>query len=273
MENRIGRLLGSGGTSQVYEWDTDQVIKIYKAHVDDNVINNERYIGELLNKFILDIPKLLGSTFIKEKQALIYERIQGNVFADPLLHGCYEIRMAYQYAKMHYEIHKKITTELPSLHEMLRQRILSLQDKLEELQEGLLDSLLRLLDRIPHGQRLCHGDFQPFNIIGDETGYRVIDWNGACFGNPCLDVAWSYMTLNSPVVDHLLSDAIARVFRKFNEDYLLHYCDLSGINRQKILECIPIVAARRLHDNVYHDNGTAKIEKDWLYGLLETVSF
>jgi hypothetical protein len=271
--NRIGKLLGSGGTSDVYEWEEDSVIKIYKPHVDDNVINNERFIGELLNKFSLDIPKLIGSVCIKDRQALIYERVQGEIFGQLLLLGVYDKRMAYQYARMHYEIHKKTISVLPSLHEMLKKRILTLRDKLEDKRIGMLEGklvpLLNLLEHIPLKQNLCHGDFQPLNIIGNDNEYRVIDWNGACSGNPILDVAWSYMTLLSPVVDHLLSESVAKVFREFNEDYLHNYCELSGIHKQQIIDCLPIVAARRLYDNVFNGNETSKLELDWLYRLVE----
>lgn len=31
--------------------------------------------------------------------------------------------------------------------------------------------------------------------------YVAIDWNGSCSGNPLLDVVWSYLTLNSPVIE------------------------------------------------------------------------
>jgi thiamine kinase-like enzyme len=269
MEDKIGKLLGSGGTSNVYEWGDAYVIKIYKPHVEDSVIDNEKNIGELLNRCSLSIPKLVGSIHIEGKLALIYERVEGEIYAKPLLDGHYEQRLAYSYARMHYELHKNIITELPSLHEMLKYRILSLSEKLEDKREGKTASLLRLLENIPHGQTLCHGDFQPLNIIGDDNEYRVIDWNGACSGNPIFDVAWSYMTLLSPVVDHLLSESVAKVFREFNEDYLHNYCDLSGIHKQQIIDCLPIVAARRLYDNVFNGNETSKLELDWLYRLVE----
>lgn len=268
MENKIGNLLGSGGTSNVYEWGEAYVIKMFKPHVEDSVINNEKNIGKLLNRFSLSIPKLVGSIDNEGKLALIYERVEGEIFAKPLLDGDYQQRLAHSYARMHYEIHKKVITELPSLHEMLKYRILSLKDRLGDKPIGKAEALLHLLENIPIGQSLCHGDYQPLNIIGEDNEYRVIDWNGACSGNPILDVAWSYMTLLSPAVDHLLSESAAKVFREFNEDYLQSYCEMSGIQKQQIIDCLPIVAARRLYDNIFNGNEISKLEMDWLYSLI-----
>ena len=61
MEKILGKQVGSGGTSNVYEWGDTEVIKIYKPHIEDNVIDNEMHIGQLLNRFLLNIPKYMGS--------------------------------------------------------------------------------------------------------------------------------------------------------------------------------------------------------------------
>ena len=81
MESMIGKQVGSGGTSTVYEWGNSEVIKIYKSHITDEVIKNEEYIGEILNKFSLEIPKYKRTIEIHGKKALIYERVNGRVLA------------------------------------------------------------------------------------------------------------------------------------------------------------------------------------------------
>ncbi len=265
MIDEIGKELGSGGASNVYEWGDKEVVKVYKPHVTDDVIDNELYIGQILNNHVFAAPKLIGLTNIDGKKALIYERIPGKIMAEPLLRGVYQTELATKFAQMHYDIHQKIINELPSQYDFLRNRIVELKSILADKAELLLE----LLDTMPKGNTLCHGDYQPLNIIGEDNEYRVIDWNGACLGNPLLDVAWTYMTLSSPAIKHVLQESIAELFADLAKDYVTCYCKLSGIQEEDIFRCLPITAARRLYDNNQQDTEISRSERAWLLKLME----
>ncbi len=267
MEDKMGNELGSGGTSNVYEWGENEVIKVYKPHVTDDVIDNELYIGQILNHHSLEIPRLIGSINMNDKKALIYERISGTIMAEPILQGEYKTELAYKFAQTHYDIHQKIIIELPSQYDFLKNRIVELKSILGDKTE----LLLKLLDRIPRGNMLCHGDYQPLNIIGEGNKYRVIDWNGACSGNPVLDVAWTYMTLSSPAIKHVLQEPLWELVFNFAQDYVTCYCMLSGIQQEDIFRCLPITAARRLYDNNQQDNEISRNERPWLLNLIELI--
>lgn len=264
MDIVLGKHIGSGGTSNVYEWGDTEVIKIYKPHIEENVIDNEMYIGQILNRFSLNIPKYIGSIDYCGKRALIYERICGKIMAEPLLQGNYETELANKFAQMHYDIHKKTLNELPTQYDFLKNRMLELSNVLGDKTTYLID----LLDSLPKENKLCHGDYQPLNIIGEDNKYIVIDWNGACSGNPILDVAWSYMTLNSPIIKSLLGAFVSEIFANFAKDYLSYYCNLSGIKQEHILMCLPIAASRRLYDNTMCDNENSRLEREWLFRMI-----
>ena len=56
----------------------------------------------------------------------------------------------------------------------------------------------RLKDRAkPDGDRLCHGDFHPMNILGDVSQPVIIDWPDARRGDPAADVCRSYLLMRS----------------------------------------------------------------------------
>lgn len=268
MKNNIGKELGSGGTSKVYEWGENEVIKVYKPHVTDDVIENEMYIGQILNHHSLAIPKLIDSINMDGKKALIYERIFGKIMAEPILQGVYNTELVHKFAQMHYDIHQKKISELPLQYDFLKNRMIELKSVLGDKTE----LLLKLLDSIPRESVLCHGDYQPFNIIGEGNEYRVIDWNGACLGNPILDVAWTYMTLSSPAIKQVLQEAIGELVYKLAKDYVTCYCELSGIQQEDIFRCLPITAARRLHDNNQQDNEISRSERPWLLKLIENIN-
>ena len=104
---------------------------------------------------------------------------------------------------------------------------------------GVLEVVGRLLD-MSEGDRLCHGDFHPINVLGQTSQPMVIDWPDACCGDPAADVCRSYLLLK------LHAEDIA-------EPYLDTYCGTSNMPRTKILDWLPYVAAARLAEDVPDD--------------------
>lgn len=74
---------------------------------------------------------------------------------------------------------------LPSLHDQLRPRV----EEAADLPDDLREESLRLLDELPPGDRLCHGDLHLGNVLGSWTAPMVIDWADAARGDPVADVA------------------------------------------------------------------------------------
>ena len=82
---------------------------------------------------------------------------------------------------------------------------------------------------------MCHGDFQPSNVIiaKDGTPY-IVDWAHATQGNASADVATTYLMF--------YLDGKQRLAEK----YLRTYCLKSDTAIQYVQKWIPIVAASRL---------------------------
>jgi hypothetical protein len=83
-----------------------------------------------------------------------------------------------------------------------------------------------------------------------------------------LDVAWTYLTLSSPLIKAVYGVEIANAMISFNENYLNQYCNLSNIKRTEIINCLPIVAVRRLCDHLTCGNETSVFEVEWLKDLI-----
>jgi hypothetical protein len=100
--------------------------------------------------------------------------------------------------------------------------------------------LLRLLDGLPDGDRLCHNDYHPRNILFDGKDHTVIDWDSATIGDPAGDVAHSYaVTLMS---SKMLADA-----------YLDRYLETTGMDPERVERWLPLHALE-LYD-VLKDDG------------------
>ena len=108
------------------------------------------------------------------------------------------------------------------------------------LDEQLKQALLGRLAGMPGGDRLCHGDFHPVNVLGQNSLPMVIDWPDACCGDPAADVCRSYLLLK------LHAEDIA-------EPYLDAYCNITNTPRANILDWLRYVAAARLAEDVPDD--------------------
>jgi fructosamine-3-kinase len=122
-----------------------------------------------------------------------------------------------------------------------------------EVQWGPSDDQIELA-AMPDGDRLCHGDLHPLNILGDVDKPMIVDWPDACRGDPAADVCRSYVLLT------LHASELAA-------PYLHAYCRLGKISRQAILDWLPYVAAAKLAEKV---PGEADGLREILRGLLPT---
>ena len=74
---------------------------------------------------------------------------------------------------------------LPDLREKLARQI----NSITELDASQRYELLTRLESMPHHSKLCHGDFNPSNIIVGKNGkMTVVDWAHATQGNASADV-------------------------------------------------------------------------------------
>lgn len=83
--------------------------------------------------------------------------------------------------------------ELPAMRDVLRQRIDLAQSF--GLTRDLASFALAMLDAVPDGDRLCHGDFHPGNLLLVAGEPTLIDWTNASRGDPTGDVARAWVIL------------------------------------------------------------------------------
>src|SRR5277367_6330610 len=141
-----------------------------------------------------------------------------------------------QMALLHLRIHNCQAAHFASVNARLAANIRQTVMLGEARQKALLEGLAAL----PEGDRLCHGDFHPMNILGSPGREMVVDWLDASRGDPAADVCRSYV-LMKPSCPELAELASA---------YLAIYSELSGVGKERILRWLPFVAAARLAEGV-----------------------
>ncbi len=104
----------------------------------------------------------------------------------------------------------------------------------EQLDDGTRYNLLSALSGMPKHIKLCHGDFEPDNIIVTENGVMyVVDWVHASQGNASADVARTYLLLS------LKNE-------KWADMYLDLFCKKTNTDKRYVQGWLPIVAAAQL---------------------------
>ncbi len=116
-------------------------------------------------------------------------------------------------------------------------------------------NLLQLIDALPDGDRLCHNDYHPRNILFDGEKYTVIDWDSATIGDPAGDVAHSYAVT-------LMSD------EQLANEYLDRYLRESDMDPARVWQWLPLHAIE-LYDVLKNDG---KPYKDVLVPLFERLA-
>ena len=210
-------------TKTVYK-DNDKTIKYFienysKADILNEALNQAR-VEEGTD---LNIPKLIEISKIDNRWALVSEYIEGTTLAKLMEENPdKEDEYLNKFIDIQLNILSKTVKHLNKMKDKYKDKINSLND----ITDNVRYELLQRLDGMKNHEKLCHGDFNPSNIIIKENGeVYIIDWSHVTVGNASSDAANTYMY--------------------FAKKYLDKFIEKSGIERTLILRWLPIVAASR----------------------------
>ena len=132
------------------------------------------------------------------------------------------------FVALQMEVHSKKCPKLNKLKDKWNGKI----SESKELNATTRYELDARLDSLPKHRKLCHGDFNPSNVvIKPDGGYAVLDWAHATQGNASADVARTYLLF------WLNGDMDGA------EQYLDLFCKKSDTAKQYVQKWLPIVAA------------------------------
>lgn len=206
----------------------DKVVKLFDEHYSKSDILNEALNQARVEETGLNIPKLLEVTKIDGKWAIILEHIEGETLEELMKkHPEKEDEYLNMFVDLQIQVHSKKAPLLNKLKDKMNRKI----------EETTLNATTRYelhtrLDSMPKHTKVCHGDFNPSNIIisKDGTAY-IIDWAHATQGNASADVARTYLLF-------YLSGK-----KDLAEKYMNMFCEKTDTAKQYIQKWIPIVAA------------------------------
>jgi aminoglycoside phosphotransferase (APT) family kinase protein len=228
--------LGRGKEAEIFEYGS-KVAKLYAPGGRKEAAFREAAILAGLEGAGLPVPIVWGVQRIDQRWRLVMDRVSGASFAERMRQDHLTIpAWLEEMVQLHLRIHAHAAVRLGSMTTRLASNIRNAA----ALDPSLRTTLLARLPSMQAGDRLCHGDFHPMNILGEPTEAVMIDWLDATSGDPAADVCRSYLLLqlNWPDI------AVA---------YVDTYCRTAGISRRRVFRWLPFLAASRLTENVPHE--------------------
>ena len=212
----------------------DNCVKLFSEDFSKIDVLNEALNQARVEQLDLNVPKIKEVTMIDGKWAIISEYIEGKTLKE-LMEENPEKHDQYMdlFVNVQLEILSKRCLLLNKIKDKMKRKI-----SLTSLDETVKYDLCTRLDGTPRHSKLCHGDFNPANIIiTPENKIYIIDWAHVTQGNASADAARTYLIFKLHKRD------------KEAEKYLDLFCSKSGISKQNVQLWMPIVAASQLVKN------------------------
>ena len=247
---KLDRIIAVRNNKTVYR-DGELCMKVFDTNYSKADVLNEALNQARVEETGLNIPKIHEVTVIDGKWTIVSDYIKGKTLQQ-LMDEHPEKKDEYLnlFVDLQLEMHSKSCPLLTKLRDKMKRKISQ-----TDFDATTRYELHSRLDAMPKHNKLCHGDFNPSNIIitDDGTPY-IIDWSHATQGNASADVARTYLLfwLNGDI--------------EGAKKYLELFCRKSNTARQYVQKWMPIVAASQ------SVKGNEK-EREFLHGWVNVVDY
>jgi hypothetical protein len=230
----IGEIVGRGAVADIHVYGT-HVLKLYHADRPKADAFVEASLMAIVGMHRLPMPQVHEVGRHGGRWGLVMDRALGSTLgeralADPaLMPACLD-----EMVRLHLLLHAITETRLRPLKSKVAANI----SRTPLLAAPLKQRLLERLAALPDGDRLCHGDFHPLNLMGEPGNCLIVDWLDASCGPPAADACRSYLLLRQGAPGGI-ADA-----------YLARYAAAGGMSTGDILAWLPCMAAARLTEGM-----------------------
>lgn len=239
------KVIGVRTDKTVYK-DGDLTIKVFNEDYSKANVLNEALNQARVEETGLNIPKVVEVKKIEGKWAIVSTFVSGKTLAKLMEENPDKLEEYLNlFVDLQLEVHSKKAPLLNKLKDKMNRKI----------SETDLDATTRYelhtrLESMPKHTKVCHGDFNPSNIIiGDDGTAYILDWSHATQGNASADVARTYLLF-------WLEGNI-----KAADMYLDLFCKKSDTAKQYVQQWLPIVAASQL---VKHNDKEREFLLNWI---------
>lgn len=246
----LDRIIAVRNHKTVYR-DGELCMKVF-----DETYSKADILAEALNQARVEetglaIPQIREVTVTEGKWTIITDFIRGKTLAQLMTeHPEKKEDWLQMLVNIQLEVLSKTCPLLPKLRDKMDRKI-----SMTDFDATTRYELHTRLDSMPKHAKLCHGDFNPSNIIISDDGKPyILDWAHATQGNASADAARTYLLF------WLAGDIDGA------ERYLKLFCIKSDTAKQYVQKWMPIVAASQTL------KGNEK-EREFLHSWVDVVDY
>lgn len=224
---KLDNIIATTNNKTIYR-DGDVVIKVFENVYSKADVLNEALGHARVEETGLNVPQLIEVLKIDGKWAIVSEFVEGKTLAALMEENPDKLDEYLElFVKLQMEMHTKRAPLLNKLKDKMNRKI----------SESDIDATTRYdlhtrLEGMPKHVKVCHGDFNPSNIIITPEGVPyILDWSHVTQGNASADVARTYLLFCLAGKEDIA------------KKYLDLFCKLSDTARQYVQKWMPIVAA------------------------------
>lgn len=206
----------------------DTAIKVFDPVFSKADVLNEALNQSRVEETALNIPKIIEIKKTDGKWAIVSEFVEGKTLQSLMDENPdKEDEYLSLFVDLQTSVHQKNCPMLNMLTEKMQRKISS-----SSFDATVRYELHTRLASMPKHTKLCHGDFNPSNIIvkSDGSAY-ILDWAHATQGNASADVARTYLLF------------CLEGKKRLGDKYLKLFCKKTDTAMQYVQKWMPIVAA------------------------------
>jgi aminoglycoside phosphotransferase (APT) family kinase protein len=250
--------IAEGREAEMFAWEEGTILRLLRNPNAQRQNQWQAAAIEAARSRGVRVPAVHSLTTVEGRPGMVMERIDG---PDLLTLIGRRPWMVFWVGRVTGEVHAQLhearaPSIIPALRATLKQRV----ESCDRLPQHLARFALETLDGLPDGDSLCHGDFNPANMMMSQGTPVVIDWTNATRGDPTADYVRTWLTLRlgepppgtsiilrlmSLVGRNLLTSAYVRSYRRERP------LDMDLVSRWEIP-----VAAARLGDGIEEETSS-----------------
>lgn len=224
---KLDNIIAQTKHKKIYR-DGNKCVKVFDSDFSKADVLNEALNIARIEEIGLNTPKFIEVTKIDNQWAIAYEFVEGVTLAELMKKNPEKID---EYLELMVDTQLLIQSKNCPLLNKLKDKM-NRKISMSDLDATTRYELHTRLEGMPKHNKVCHGDFNPSNIIIKEDGSAfVVDWAHATQGNASADAARTYL------IFCLNND------KETADKYLDLFCKKSDTAKQYVQKWMPIVAA------------------------------
>jgi Ser/Thr protein kinase RdoA (MazF antagonist) len=194
MSGSLGEKIGEGAFADVHAWAPGRVVKLFKAGIARRTVRHEAHMTRVAFAAGAPAPEAFEEVTLEGRFGYVMARLEGPTLRDLLRSGAVtSLEAGTILATLGMTIHR--TPPPPEVLFLRDWMDHSMRGAGDRIPEHIAAGVLRLIERLPPGDGLCHCDLHPGNVIMTADGPRLLDWLGLVRAGPALDLAVCHFNL------------------------------------------------------------------------------